>query len=89
MVHKSLNILKFDQLNREWLDFIANCRSGKVHNFDIVEGPTADDEIWDHVRDYLSGRLTQEIFYDACQVQTQNPPNEFSYLARIGHDQID
>lgn len=41
----SLNILKFEEMNDEWLDFIAKCRCGEVHNYDIVEGPMADDTI--------------------------------------------
>jgi len=57
-----LKILKFESMADEWLDFVANCRSGIVHDYDIVEGPMADDDIWDHVRDYLSGAMTREIF---------------------------
>lgn len=30
-------------MSDEWLDFITDCRSGKVHSYDIVEGPMADD----------------------------------------------
>lgn len=36
----------------EWLDFIADCRIGIVHNYDIVEGPMADDTIWNFVNDF-------------------------------------
>lgn len=41
----------------EWLDFIAECRVGKIHEYDIVEGPMADDTIWNFVNDYLSGNF--------------------------------
>ena len=30
-------------MSDEWLDLIAQCRNGKTHNDDIVEGPMADD----------------------------------------------
>ncbi|MFR6582944.1 MAG: DUF3990 domain-containing protein [Ruminococcus sp.] len=30
-------------MNDEWLDFIARCRSGESHSYDIAEGPMADD----------------------------------------------
>lgn len=30
-----------------------NCRSGKAHTYDVVEGPMADDTIWDYVEDYV------------------------------------
>ena len=42
----TLHLLKFDEVNASWLDFIAQCRSGHHHNYDIVEGPMADDSIW-------------------------------------------
>ena len=41
----SLKILKFPEMSDVWLDFIAQCRSGKTHNYDIVEGPMADDTV--------------------------------------------
>ena len=57
-----LKIKVFDGLSNEWLDFIAMCRSGGTHPYDIVKGPMANDEIWDHVRDYLDGRMPKEVF---------------------------
>ena len=39
----NLNILKFKEMCEEWLDFIVSCRNGIEHNYDIVEGPMADD----------------------------------------------
>lgn len=34
-----------------------------THSYDIVEGPMADDEVWDYVEDFLSGRITREAFW--------------------------
>ena len=39
----SLKILKFKEMSDEWLDFIASCRNGQPHDYDIVEGPMADE----------------------------------------------
>ena len=36
-----LKILHFPKMNDEWLDFIARCRSGESHSYDIVEGVTS------------------------------------------------
>lgn len=36
MPNDKLNIKKFPQMTEEWLDFIAACRSGKPHEYDIV-----------------------------------------------------
>ena len=44
--YKALKILKFDSYSEEWLDFILMCRksSDTPHDFDVVIGPTADDD---------------------------------------------
>ena len=34
--NQNLNIKKFNEMSDEWLDFIAECRSGKIHSYDIV-----------------------------------------------------
>lgn len=57
------NVKIFNEMTDEWLDFIADCRHGKPHQFDIVEGPMADDEVWDYVEDFISGRISREAFW--------------------------
>lgn len=47
----------------EWLDFVALCRHGSTHPYDIVEGPMADDEVWDYVEAFLEGRISREAFW--------------------------
>lgn len=61
--NKSLNIVKFDEMTNEWLDFVVDCRRGITHNYDIVEGPMADDTIWDYIEDYIDGIITKEAFW--------------------------
>lgn len=41
-----LNIKVFDSADLEWLDFVLMCREegGMPHNYDMVIGPTADDD---------------------------------------------
>lgn len=34
----SLSILRFPEMNEAWLDFIAACRAGQEHSYDVVEG---------------------------------------------------
>lgn len=58
-----LNILRFDSMTDEWLDFVADCRRGLEHSYDIVEGPMADDQIWDYVEDFASGSISREAFW--------------------------
>lgn len=64
MENSQLNILKFENMSDAWLDFIAECRSGKTHEHDIVEGPMADDTIWNFVNDFISGRITRQVFWE-------------------------
>ena len=41
--NKNLNILHFEEMTEEWLDFITSCRSGVKHNYDIVTSAMAND----------------------------------------------
>ncbi len=58
-----LNILEFSQMTDEWLDFIAVCRNGIPHHYDIVSGAMANDQIWNYVADFISGVITREAFW--------------------------
>lgn len=58
-----LDVLTFDEMTDAWLDFIANCRSGKPHSHDIVIGAMANDQVWNYVADFISGILTREQFW--------------------------
>lgn len=62
--NKNLRSLCFDEMTEEWLDFVVNCRSGKEHEYDIVEGPMADDQIWDYVEDYIAGKISKAAFWE-------------------------
>lgn len=33
-------------MTEEWLEFIVSCRNGESHQYDIVEGPMADGQIY-------------------------------------------
>ena len=59
-----LSILTFPQMTEEWLDFIAQCRSGGTHSYDIVGGPMANDEVYNYVADFLSGVITRTAFWE-------------------------
>lgn len=61
---KELSIKRFHEMTEEWLDFVAACRHGESHNFDIVEGPMADDTIWNFVEDFLEGDISRSAFWE-------------------------
>ena len=58
-----LKILSFPKMTDEWLDFVVDCRRGIKHDYDIVEGPMADDQIWDYVEDFMEGNISREAFW--------------------------
>ena len=58
-----MKVLSFPVLTDEWLDFVVDCRRGIKHDYDIVEGPMADDQIWDYVEDYMEGTISREAFW--------------------------
>lgn len=62
--NKELSICVFPEMTEEWLQFVVDCRRGKEHNYDIVEGPMADDQIWDYVEDYFSGNISKAAFWE-------------------------
>lgn len=58
-----LRIKEFEGMTDEWLDFIINCRGGKSHDYDIVIGAMADDQIYNFISDYMDGTITREQFW--------------------------
>ena len=60
---ESLKILEFSDMTEEWLDFIIDCRHGKTHDYDIVIGAMANDQIYNFIADYMDGIITREQFW--------------------------
>lgn len=68
---------KFETMTDEWLDFIVNCRSGKTHDYDIVEGPMADDTVWNYLNDFIDGEIDREQFWTL--VKFKYPTHQISF----------
>lgn len=77
MPNDKLNIKKFPQMTEEWLDFIAACRSGRTHEYDIVEGPMADDTIFNYVQNFIDGKISREAFWDLAKFK--KPTHQISF----------
>lgn len=56
----TMNIRYFPQADMEWLDFVLMCRGTrkKSHNYDMVIGPTADDDINMSFKTYYNGMVS-------------------------------
>ena len=37
---------------------------GIEHDYDIVEGPMADDQIWNFVEGFIDGRISRRAFWE-------------------------
>lgn len=62
--NKNLNCLIFKEMSDEWLDFVVSSRQGERHDYDIVEGPMADDTIWNYVDDFVRGLISRTAFWE-------------------------
>ena len=56
----------FEAYNEEWLDFVVENRNplGKKHDYDIVEGPVANDKVQNRISLYLDGVITKTNFIE-------------------------
>lgn len=61
--NESLKMLVFEEMTEKWLDFIVECRSGGKHNYDIVIGAMANDQIYNYISDFIEGILNREQFW--------------------------
>jgi hypothetical protein len=68
LVNRKCKIIRFETYNEEWLDFVVLNRNDKnpipAHDYDIVEGPVADDKVQNRIEDYLSGKMTKTDFLE-------------------------
>jgi len=56
----------FEKYDEEWLDFIVLNRDPfsptPVHDYDIVEGPVADDKVQYRITKFLQGQIDKSVF---------------------------
>lgn len=85
----------FPEMTEEWLDFVIDCRRGKPHRYDIVEGPMADDTIYNYLQDYMDGRISRAAFWELAKFKY--PTHQLSFhtvsalntLKFIGSEAVD
>ena len=61
-------VLRFDDYSKEWLDFVVLNRDPSFinnrHNYDLIEGPIADDKVQNRINDFLDGIITKDEFLE-------------------------
>ncbi len=74
---QDLKILLFENMTDQWLDFIASCRIGNTHNYDIVEGPMANDTVWNYVNNFVNGTISRKQFWALAEFK--HPTHQISF----------
>jgi len=61
-------IKHFEGYNEEWLDFVVMNRNENnldfTHNYDIIEGPVANDKVQNRIDEYLEGKIPKTVFLE-------------------------
>lgn len=72
-----LSVKSFPEMTDEWLDFIIACRRGIPHTFDVVEGPMADDTIFNYVQSFVDGEISRAAFWELAKFK--HPTHQISF----------
>lgn len=75
--NNNLKIKEFTVMTEEWLDFIIESRNGKKHDYDIVIGAMADDQIYNYITDLLTGEITREAFWELAKFR--HPTHQIAF----------
>jgi len=74
----SFKILQFTEMTEAWLDFIVDCRLGKSHDYDIVEGrPMVSDTIFNYVQNFVDRKISREAFWALAKFK--KPTHQISF----------
>lgn len=76
-LNRELRTLTFEKMTEEWLDFIVACRTGNAHDYDIVEGPMADDTIYNYVQGFIDGKFSRAAFWELAKFKY--PTHQISF----------
>ena len=75
LANSELRIREFHGVDAAWLDFVVGCRKGQVHDYDLVFGPVANDNVFVTVNLYESGVLdAQSAIARLKAYKTYNQP---------------
>ncbi|MCL2131824.1 MAG: DUF3990 domain-containing protein [Lentimicrobiaceae bacterium] len=68
--------LRFEEYSEAWLDFVILNRNRETteqkHDYDIIEGPIADDKISQRIDDYLDEKVSKQDFLEELKHDEDN-----------------
>lgn len=86
----SVKTLEFPIMSEEWLDFVVLCRSSspkkKVHDYDLVIGPMADDQVYFEINRYLDGQISRDQFWTSCKFSY--PTQQMCFASEISIESL-
>ena len=65
------SLLRFDEPNESWLNFVSDNRSGKIleKKYDLIFGPVANDDVYTTFTLYTTGVLSKEQTLEALKIK--------------------
>lgn len=84
---KGYIVKDFRNSDEEWLDFVCNCRAGKMQykEYDIVVGNVADDDVFKSVDMYQRGLWNKERTIEEIRYYKRN--NQIAFLKQTVIDE--
>ena len=81
------HILRFEEYNEEWLDFIVANRNGESRwkPYDLIEGGIANDRVFDTIENYMSGGIDKQTALG--RLRYEQPNNQICILNQKIADQ--
>ena len=84
---KDIKIMEYNGATESWLNFVVNNRrSAPMHDFDIVLGPVANDNLYATISMYENGQLSVEAAI--VQLKTHTLFNQVSFHTAKALSQI-
>ncbi len=94
----NMNVKRFSMVSTEWVEFVVMNRDEDIkqpaHDYDIVEGPIADDWVTSQIKNYQKGKITieqllkkiehRELTHQICFCTSES----LFALEQIGYDDI-
>ncbi|MDR0567041.1 MAG: DUF3990 domain-containing protein [Prevotellaceae bacterium] len=76
-----LKLIRFETYSESWLDFVVQNRANRsrkqAHDFDIVEGPIADDAVTVRVNEYIRGDISKQGFLE--ELKFRRPTHQICF----------
>lgn len=90
---KDSRIMEYSGATKEWLDFVvANRRYAPLHDYDIVLGPVANDNLYATISLYENGELSAEaavvqlkthVLFNQVSFHTQSAVSKLKFVESI------